>query len=61
MLLFYICSIFTLNNESIIFIGIYLLMVMNNRKNICDLVFGILALILSFGHLFFEYNLLGMT
>ncbi|CAD8063634.1 unnamed protein product [Paramecium primaurelia] len=61
MLFFYICSIFTLNNESIIFIGIYLLMVMNNRKNICDFVFGILALILSFGHLFFEYNLLGMT
>lgn len=61
MLIFYIGSFFTLNGNNFILIGIYMLMLLNNRRNVSDLVFAIVALILSFANLFFEYNLIGIT
>ncbi|CAD8175166.1 unnamed protein product [Paramecium octaurelia] len=61
MLVFYIGSFFKFNDETLIFVGIYLLMLLNNRQNTSDLVFAVVALILGFGHLFFGFNLLGMT
>ncbi|CAD8091526.1 unnamed protein product [Paramecium sonneborni] len=62
MIVFYICSFFQFDGwQSIIFVGIYVLMLINNRKNIIDLVFVMIALILSITNLCVEYNLLGIS
>ncbi|CAD8154667.1 unnamed protein product [Paramecium octaurelia] len=61
MIVFYLSTFFTFYGENIFFIGIYLLMLINNRKHIFGLVLTILALALSTANIFVEYNLLGIS
>lgn len=61
MVVFYIGSFFTFYGKIIYFFGIYMLMLINNRKNVFDLVLAIFALTLSIANLFVEYNLLGIS
>ncbi|CAD8055986.1 unnamed protein product [Paramecium primaurelia] len=61
MVVFYLGTLFTFNGENIFFIGIYMLMLINNRKHLFDLVLTILAITLSIANLFVEYNLLGIS
>lgn len=61
MVVFYIGTLFTFNWEIIFFVGIYILMLINNRKNLFDLILTILALTLSIANLFVKYNLLGIS
>lgn len=61
MTIFYICSFFTFYGKSILFIILYVLMMICNRRNKYDLILTLLALICSITNLFVEYNVLGIS